>query len=234
MRWTPILTLACAVAMAHGDVIISNLSGTTTSGTYIGPSATTVYKAAGFTMGSDSYNLESVIIRVRSSDPAATTDVEIWTGNGAPTSMIAQLSGSAFDADGLYTFTPTTDVTLAANTTYWVYVNNAAPSGNFFWDGSSLPPSGIATSAGFHFNGATSLTTNAYEVNGAVAGDCACIANLTGDCETNTNDFFAFLALYQNQDPAADFSPGGGINTNDFFAYLAAYQADLNNPDCPG
>ncbi len=73
------------------------------------------------------------------------------------------------------------------------------------------------------------------EVDGVGGGDCACAAHLTGDtCATNTNDFFAFLALYQAQDPAADFSPGGGINTNDFFAYLAAYQTDLNNPDCPG
>ncbi len=53
----------------------------------------------------------------------------------------------------------------------------------------------------------------------------SCTADITGEGDLNTNDFFAFLALYQAQDPGADFSPGGGINTNDFFAYLAAYQA---------
>ncbi len=53
----------------------------------------------------------------------------------------------------------------------------------------------------------------------------SCPADLTGEGDVNTNDFFAFLALYQAMDPRADFSPGGGINTNDFFAYLAAYQA---------
>ncbi len=62
---------------------------------------------------------------------------------------------------------------------------------------------------------------------------CLCAANLAGDtCATNTNDFFAFLALYQAGDALADFFPGGGIDTNDFFAYLAAYQGDLNNTDC--
>ncbi len=54
--------------------------------------------------------------------------------------------------------------------------------------------------------------------------DMICAADLTGEGAVNTNDFFAYLTLYQAQDPAADFSPGGGINTNDFFAFLAAYQ----------
>lgn len=55
--------------------------------------------------------------------------------------------------------------------------------------------------------------------------DAPCPADITGEGELNTNDFFEFLALYQAGDSRADFSPGGGINTNDFFAYLAAYQA---------
>ncbi len=59
-------------------------------------------------------------------------------------------------------------------------------------------------------------------------GVCACPdcpADLTGEGDINTNDFFQFLAYYDAQDSRADFEPGGGINTNDFFAYLAAYQA---------
>ncbi len=55
--------------------------------------------------------------------------------------------------------------------------------------------------------------------------DDDCQADLTGEGDVNTNDFFQFLAYYDAADPRADFSPGGGINTNDFFAYLAAYQA---------
>ncbi len=56
------------------------------------------------------------------------------------------------------------------------------------------------------------------------AAEPTCPADLTGEGDVNTNDFFAFLALYQAQDLGADFSPDGMINTNDFFAYLAAYQ----------
>ena len=52
-----------------------------------------------------------------------------------------------------------------------------------------------------------------------------CPADLTGEGQVNTNDFFQFLSYYQVQDARADFAPGGGINTNDFLAFLAAYQA---------
>ncbi len=55
-------------------------------------------------------------------------------------------------------------------------------------------------------------------------GDNACAPDITGDGNVDTNDYFAFLALYQAQDPRADFTGEGDINTNDFFAFLAAYQ----------
>ncbi len=60
---------------------------------------------------------------------------------------------------------------------------------------------------------------------GSLICDGGCAADLTGEGDVNTNDFFMFLSLYQAQDPRADFEPGNGINTNDFFAFLAAYQA---------
>ncbi len=52
-----------------------------------------------------------------------------------------------------------------------------------------------------------------------------CPIDFDGDGLLTTNDFFAFLVLYQNADPAADLFADGVINTNDFFAFLAAYQA---------
>ena len=67
----------------------------------------------------------------------------------------------------------------------------------------------------------------AFELDHVQIGPPACAADVTRDGALNTNDFFAFLALYQTMDPAADFAPPGGdgnINTNDFFAFLAAYQ----------
>lgn len=51
-----------------------------------------------------------------------------------------------------------------------------------------------------------------------------CEPDLTADGLVDTNDFFAFLALYQAMDARADFAPGGGINIDDFFAFLASYQ----------
>ncbi len=63
----------------------------------------------------------------------------------------------------------------------------------------------------------------------APPSDDTCVADITGEGDVNTNDFFAFLALYQAQDARADITGEGDINTNDFFAYLAAYQDALNN-----
>ncbi len=51
-----------------------------------------------------------------------------------------------------------------------------------------------------------------------------CPADLTGEGDVNTNDFFLFLSYYQAMDPRADFAPDGAINTNDFFAFMSAYQ----------
>ncbi len=51
------------------------------------------------------------------------------------------------------------------------------------------------------------------------------VADLFPDGNINTNDFFAFLVLYQNGETAADITLDGAINTNDFFAFLVAYQA---------
>ncbi len=87
----------------------------------------------------------------------------------------------------------------------------------------TLAPAGRAVAWNNH-NNTTSYAEWAVNAVHFLAGD-DCPADLTGEGDVNTNDFFAFLAFYQAQDPRADFSPGGGINTNDFFAYLAAYQA---------
>ncbi len=53
---------------------------------------------------------------------------------------------------------------------------------------------------------------------------CRCVPDVSGDGAVDTNDFFAFLALFQANDAGADFAFDGVINSNDFFAFLAAYQ----------
>ncbi len=60
--------------------------------------------------------------------------------------------------------------------------------------------------------------------NLAIIGEC--LADLAAPFGSiNTNDFFAFLTLYQAHDPLADATGDTTIDTNDFFAFLAAYQA---------
>ncbi len=52
----------------------------------------------------------------------------------------------------------------------------------------------------------------------------ACEIDFTGDGELNTNDLFAFLALYAQGAASADLNADGAVNTNDFFVFLDLYQ----------
>ncbi len=140
------------------------------------------------------------------------TDTIVWQNYGIPTSWENYCAGVGYDVNG---------------------ASGAQPAG-------SASPYDASLGLGWSISLAAgeSTTINIYHTYGSTSPlggpTCDCLADLAGaDCGTNTNDFFAFLGFYQAGNPAADFSPGGGINTNDFFAYLAAYQADLNNPDCP-
>ncbi len=78
-----------------------------------------------------------------------------------------------------------------------------------------------------HYNPNTSDFDWHWEIDdvGVSAAADACAPDLTGEGDVNTNDFFAFLALYQAGDPLADLTNDGLINTNDFFAFLALYQS---------
>ncbi len=163
------------------------------------------------------------------------------------------IAGPADTVIGDWTYAPCPSVDLVPGQIYTIgalYYSDAAGviDGDSYVSGPSITTASEVTVLNAVFPSSVDLgfvfpLSDSFGNNGRygpnftfdATGDCACTADLTGDdCGTNTNDFFAFLALYQAQDPAADYSPGGGINTNDFFAYLAAYQADLNNPDCPG
>ncbi len=53
----------------------------------------------------------------------------------------------------------------------------------------------------------------------------ACVPDIDGDGTIDTDDFFAFLALYAASDAGADINDDGDIDTDDFFAFLAAYAA---------
>ncbi|MBL4592094.1 MAG: hypothetical protein JKY96_09055, partial [Phycisphaerales bacterium] len=56
-----------------------------------------------------------------------------------------------------------------------------------------------------------------------------CLADITGEGILNLQDVFAFLALFNAQDPSADLAtPFGVFNLQDVFAYLALF-----NQGCP-
>lgn len=161
------LAAMCMTTPAFGDFIIGNLNGPDSPGTLFGPNATTQFKAVGFTM-TGTFALDDVMLAIDLPDAGATADVEIWTGAGAPSAFLAQLTGPVFNGAGDYAFTPTSQLTLNAGTTYWVYLNNANPNGEFQWAGSTDSPAGPhANFVGYNFNGNPSSFMNRFEVNGS-------------------------------------------------------------------
>lgn len=93
----------------------------------------------------------------------------------------------------------------------------------FFVDRSVNPQPGQVFRATFHLSDAAGRLADSEPFTLQLTVDL-CRADLTGDDEVNTNDFFQFLSLYQAQDARADFTGDSVVNTNDFFAFLAVYQ----------
>ena len=91
-----------------------------------------------------------------------------------------------------------------------------------------------AIAAGATWGGPGTTCADADNNNNGIDDACEgddCPADLTGEGDVNTNDFFQFLVVLPGvRTTRADFEPGGGINTNDFFAFLAAYQAGMLSP----
>ncbi len=171
MRITAALMVGLLAGSASADVIIGNIEDADSSGTVFGPSgvSTTVYKAAGFTMGAQAFFLDSVEIDISSTNPPGTFDGAIYSdAGGAPGALLISLSAPALGGDGQYAFTPNAQFTLEANTRYWFYLSNNQTA-EFLWDASASAPTGAhATSLGYHFNGGSSSFMNKYQVNGTM------------------------------------------------------------------
>ncbi len=111
---------------------------------------------------------------------------------------------------------PATSGSFASAFGLYVWGDQLVVAGNFTQVGGLDPSTGVGAGTPIPARGLAAITS------------CACAPDLSppgGDGMINTNDFFAFLTLYQVGDPGADFFADGFINTNDFFAFLAAYQA---------
>lgn len=167
-RAAAVLLAICAAPVATADVIIGNIGGGDLSSTAFGSGTTTVFKAAGFTMSNASYDLTGVTLAVNVAAPDALPRVSIWSGNtSGPVSELIVLTAPSIPLGrNDLVFTPSSQFTLDANQTYWVYVE-AATSGNFNWIATQTQPSGPhATSNGYNFNGSPSSFLNKYEVSG--------------------------------------------------------------------
>jgi hypothetical protein len=166
---------------------MSNLSfGTGAAATLFGPGSTTVFKAYGWTMPSDSYFLDGVILRLNAYDTNE-AQVSIWSGASTPQTQLIVLNGPAGQGTGDfdYTFTPPAQFTLQANQNYWVYVEAFQGGGDaFLWRATtpSTDPSGIGTNVGYIFNGNPSTTRNALEITGTLVPEPASAALMSAFC----------------------------------------------------
>jgi len=95
---------------------------------------------------------------------------------------------------------------------------------------------------GFDRFGESVSATGGLAIVGAIAGDAdeiedtgaayvfdldllACPIDLDGNGFVNADDFFLFLSLFSDGDPAVDFDGNGMINADDFFEFLALFAA---------
>ncbi|MFG0325992.1 MAG: choice-of-anchor R domain-containing protein [Phycisphaerales bacterium JB037] len=162
--------VAIAGAVASAEDLISNLFGASGGSTFIGPSSSTDYKAAAFTMpGGSKWLFGSVELEIDFSAAGPNPVVEIWGGSGTvPTTRLATLENpSVMSGLGTYRFTlgANDDLVLRPNTRYWVRVS-ATTGGDFSWIGTAnVNPTGVANFNGFVFNDAASSTENKLRVN---------------------------------------------------------------------
>jgi hypothetical protein len=54
-------------------------------------------------------------------------------------------------------------------------------------------------------------------------GAPGCAADINGDAQVNSQDFFDFLVAFFGETPPADFNSDGVVNSQDFFDFLAAF-----------
>ncbi|MFN7734026.1 MAG: choice-of-anchor R domain-containing protein [Pirellula sp.] len=177
-----VAALAVLVVVGFGmqvqaAVILGNLPATN-DGTFTSTSTSTM-KAFAFTMGTDSYKLDKVILRLRDYDDGDTPLVQIRNdvgGSDPGSTVIASFSNPATQSGLLanYTFTPTSTVTLAGSTKYWLYVGSSSGGFNFMGSSPSVPLTGMATADGIRIstNGGSSyndsLTANSLEIHGTL------------------------------------------------------------------
>ncbi len=222
------LSLAGA-QVAGADEVIGNFSAGVGVGTAFGSLSTTQYKAFGFTMGAESYALDSVTLTMNFPNPDPIIEVSIWSGATLPASRLTTLDNPPdLFGTGDFVFTASEPFVLQAGEVYWVYVSPVTPGAgpSYTWEGSApttVPTGPAATAIGYIFNGAPSTFRNRLQVDGTPDGACY------ADCdESGGLDFFDFLC-FQNAFAAgekyADCDESGQLDFFDFLCYQNAFAA---------
>ena len=147
--WTLCVGMFLAQGVRADQTLLSNLpsndggQGIVSSGTQ---------RAVSFTTSGTSFAVTSVTMRLV--NYISSTDTALLTfrldDNDAPsTSIFGSLTApvSESNADGNFVFTPTSGITLAGNTTYWLVIAAASNAETFSWVRSdpSETPTGLAT-----------------------------------------------------------------------------------------
>lgn len=171
------LLLLASALPGFGDVILTNLSQVTGGADTIA-SNVGLNLAGGFTMGSSSFVLTSIIWSAGtvgiSSTPTSIMQASLYSGSSNPSvfelQMDFQVTSIQFSPQ--VTLLPHSPFTLQAGTTYWLVLQAATDSGNLGWSVSSVPASGNFASYAGARSGAgvpptgTLESNMAFEVNG--------------------------------------------------------------------
>lgn len=163
---------ACAApfvlaAQVQADPIINNLSSGKDCGigqcTAVAASTGKYAKAAGFTMGKNSYTLNSVTLRLDVRLDIASLDdtdfgltVKLFADDAANpgSALLDFVVPTLARGTANYTFTPGKAFTLLAGKRYWLVVTGHSSIKNGIRWMASIPsqtPTGVATSAGYRF-----------------------------------------------------------------------------------
>lgn len=156
-RWLFSLSvgLMLMAAPASAQTIIGNLPQTNDGASYnvLGGN----HRAVSFTLGSTSYSLTGATLRALA-EAGAAPELEIRNDSGGSNpgvSTLATFTNPVFGGGTQnYGFTPSSALTLQANTKYWLYAKNPG-SGSFFWFSSSpaVTPTGPGATFGAFVDG---------------------------------------------------------------------------------
>jgi hypothetical protein len=169
---------------ANADVIVSNLADATGGAESVeGNDAQIV--AQEFVTGSLSETLGDVIVHVGFASGTLVAQGELTANNGGTIGAdLTSLSFPASPVSGDVTLTPTSQITLAANTGYWVILSAGTGSADYAWNytntsSSSLPNDAVSTDGGSMFFYNQNPGTVQLEIDSATVPEPASLGILT-------------------------------------------------------